>query len=184
MAAAHAEHGAPMLAIGPGTGLGVAAYVPPAGTGRALMSEGAHYDAARAVRRARTPSSRHCGKAWATSPPSASCRAGPGKALTAPSQHSDGATVPDGPAREITKATGIEGSCAVSRAALDTFCAMLGEVAWQFCALVLGARGVGVFIGRRLRAAYARLPSRNAAARALRRQGPHERLCAGNSWSI
>ena len=56
----------------------------------------------------------------------------------------DGVTVPDRPAREITKA-GIDGSCAVSRAALDTFCAMLGEVAGNF-ALAFGAQG-GVFIG-------------------------------------
>jgi len=37
-----ADPHAPMLAIGPGTGLGVAAYVPTGKTGHALMSEGGH----------------------------------------------------------------------------------------------------------------------------------------------
>lgn len=138
-----AEPGAPMLAIGPGTGLGVAAYVPTGKTGRALMSEGGHTtlpsgsvreDAIIATLR---QSLRHVSAERILS--------GPGlERLYRTIATLDGVTVPDRPAREITKA-GIEGSCAVSRAALDTFCAMLGEVAGNF-ALVFGAQG-GVFIG-------------------------------------
>ena len=135
--------GAPMLAIGPGTGLGVAAYVPTGKTGRALMSEGGHTtlpsgsvreDAIIATLR---QSLGHVSAERVLS--------GPGlERLYRTIATLDGVTVPDRPAREITKA-GIDGSCAVSRAALDTFCAMLGEVAGNF-ALAFGAQG-GVFIG-------------------------------------
>jgi glucokinase len=142
-----AEPGAPMLAIGPGTGLGVAAYVPTGKSGqkigRALMSEGGHTtlpsgsareDAIIAALR------RNLGHVSAES-----ILSGPGlERLYRTIAALDGANVPDRPAREITKAA-IDGSCAVSRAALDTFCAMLGEVAGNF-ALAFGAQG-GVFVG-------------------------------------
>jgi glucokinase len=146
-----ADQGAPMLAIGPGTGLGVAAYVPRGKsdqktgqmTGLALMSEGGHTtlpsgsvreDAIIAALR------RDLGYVSAES-----ILSGPGlERLYSTIATLDGATVPGRPAREITKA-GIDGTCPVSRAALDTFCAMLGEVAGNF-ALAFGAQG-GVFIG-------------------------------------
>ena len=53
-------------------------------------------------------------------------------------------SVPERSAAEISQA-GIEGSCPVSRAALDTFCALLGDVAGNF-ALAFAAQG-GVFVG-------------------------------------
>ena len=56
----------------------------------------------------------------------------------------DAQAVPDRNAAEITQAA-IAGSCASSRAAVDTFCALLGEVAGNF-ALSFCAQG-GVFIG-------------------------------------
>jgi len=53
-------------------------------------------------------------------------------------------TVQKRDAAAITRA-GIAGSCAVSRAALDAFCALLGEFAGNF-ALAFDAQG-GLFIG-------------------------------------
>jgi glucokinase len=52
-------------------------------------------------------------------------------------------TVPERSAAEISRAA-VEGNCATSRAALDMFCAMLGEVAGNL-AFGFGAQG-GVFI--------------------------------------
>ena len=51
--------------------------------------------------------------------------------------------VPERNAAAITQAA-VAGTCAISRAALDTFCALLGEFAGN-CALIFGAQG-GVFI--------------------------------------
>ncbi|MFK4622855.1 glucokinase [Bradyrhizobium diazoefficiens] len=56
----------------------------------------------------------------------------------------DGATPPKRRASDITRA-GIEGTCPISRSAVDMFCAMLGSVAGNL-ALALNARG-GIFIG-------------------------------------
>jgi glucokinase len=55
----------------------------------------------------------------------------------------DGADIPDRDATAITQA-GVAGTCPVSRAALDMFCALLGTFAGN-AALSFGARG-GVFI--------------------------------------
>jgi glucokinase len=133
---------APIVAIGPGTGLGVAAYVPRAKGGFVLSSEGGH-----------------------TTVPSGSLRedaiienlrqrfghvsvervlSGHGlENLYSAIASIDSLTVPDRAAAEITQAA-VKGSCAASRSALDIFCALLGEVAGDF-ALSFGARG-GVFI--------------------------------------
>ncbi|MEO8321992.1 MAG: glucokinase, partial [Bradyrhizobium sp.] len=56
----------------------------------------------------------------------------------------DGVAPPKRRAAEITRA-GIEGTCPISRAAIDMFCAILGSVAGNL-ALALGAKG-GIFIG-------------------------------------
>jgi glucokinase len=133
---------APMVVLGPGTGLGVAAYVPRPNDGFVLGSEGGH-----------------------TTMPSGSLREdaiienmrkryGHVSAERVLSGHGlenlyyaiasiDGLTVPERTAAEITQAA-VEGSCAASRATLDTFCAMLGDVAGNF-ALSFGAQG-GAFI--------------------------------------
>ena len=133
---------APMVVLGPGTGLGVAAYVPREKGGFVLRSEGGH-----------------------TTMPSGSLREdaiienlrqrfGHVSAERVLSGHGlenlyraiasiDVLTVPERTAAEITQAA-VEGRCATSRAALDMFCAMLGEVAGNF-ALSFGAQG-GVFI--------------------------------------
>lgn len=133
---------APMVVLGPGTGLGVAAYVPRATGGFILRSEGGH-----------------------TTMPSGSLREdavienlrqryGHVSAERMLSGHGlenlycaiasiDALAVPDRTAAEITQAAG-EGSCATSGAALELFCALLGEVAGNF-ALSFGAQG-GVFL--------------------------------------
>jgi glucokinase len=133
---------APMVVLGPGTGLGVAAYVPRENGGFVLGSEGGH-----------------------TTMPSGSLRedaiietlrqryghvsaervlSGRGlENLYRAIASIDALTVPERRAAEITQAA-VEESCATSRAALDLFCALLGEVAGNF-ALSFSAQG-GVFI--------------------------------------
>ena len=136
-----ADADAPKAVLGPGTGLGVAAYVPDRG-GLVLRSEGGHAtlpcvspreDAVIAVMRR---SFGHVSVERALS--------GPGlenlyRAIAA----LDGVTVPPRNAADITRAAR-DGECPVSRAALDMFCALLGDVAGNL-ALTFGARG-GVYI--------------------------------------
>jgi glucokinase len=135
--------GAPLAALGPGTGLGMAFSLPHATGHLVFPSEGGHStmagtslreDAVIAYLRQRF---RHVSAERVLS--------GNGlenlhEALAA----LDHVTLPRRPAAEITHA-GIEGNCPTSRAAVDMFCAMLGTVAGNF-ALTLAARG-GVFIG-------------------------------------
>ena len=133
---------APMVVLGPGTGLGVAAYVPGENSGFVLRSEGGH---------ATAPSGSPREDAIIES---LRQRFGHVSAERVLSGHGlenlyraiaaiDSMTVPERTAAEITQ-TAVAGGCAASRAALDTFCAMLGEVAGNF-ALGFGAQG-GVFI--------------------------------------
>jgi len=133
---------APMVVLGPGTGLGVAAYVPSAQGGLVLRGEGGHStlpsgsareDAVIAHLRQRYG---HVSAERVLS--------GPGlenlyRAIAA----IDSLNVLERSAAEITQAA-LGGQCAVSAAALDTFCAMLGDVAGNF-ALSFGAQG-GVFM--------------------------------------
>ncbi len=141
---AEPDANAPMLAIGPGTGLGVAAYVPTtSGSGLVLHSEGGHTtlpggspreDAIIALLRSRFG---HVSAERVLS--------GPGlQNLYRTIAALDGVTVPDLRASEISRAA-IAGSSPVGRAALDIFCAVLGDVAGNF-ALGFGAKG-GVFLG-------------------------------------
>ena len=134
--------GSPILAIGPGTGLGVAAYVPCAEGGFVLSGEGGH---------ASVPSGSPREDAIIQK---LRQRFGHVSAERILSGHGlenlyhaialiDALTVPDRTAIEIARAA-VEGSCLASRAAFDMFCAMLGEVAGNF-ALGFGARG-GIFI--------------------------------------
>jgi glucokinase len=134
---------APVLVVGPGSGLGVATLVPlPAGP-IVLSGEGGHgtlagadarEDAVLALLRARFG---HASAERALS--------GPGlEALHAAVAALDGAAVPARSAAEVT-AAGLAGSCPVAREALDLFCALLGGFAGNL-ALAVGARG-GVRIG-------------------------------------
>jgi glucokinase len=135
------EVGAPMAVLGPGTGLGVAAFVP-LGRGLVLRSEGGHAtlpggspreDAVIAVLRQKFG---HVSAERALS--------GPGlENLYTAIAALDGLAVPDRDAAAISS-MGSTGACPVSRAALDMFCALLGDVVGNI-ALTFGARG-GVYI--------------------------------------
>jgi glucokinase len=135
--------GAPLAALGPGTGLGMAFSIPHANGHLVVPSEGGHSamagtslheDAVIAYLR------RRFGHVSAERVLSGDGLESLHQALAA----LDHVTLPRRPAAEITRA-GIEGNCPTSRAAVDMFCAMLGTVAGNL-ALTLGARG-GVFIG-------------------------------------
>jgi glucokinase len=136
------EPNAPMAVLGPGTGLGVAGL---ATCGRELIilaSEGGHSTLAAQSRREDAVIEqlrRRFGHVSAERTLS-----GPGlENLYATIATIDGAAVEWRTAAEITRAAS-EGTCAISKAALDMFCAMLGTVAGNL-ALTFGARG-GVFI--------------------------------------
>ncbi len=134
--------GAPLAALGPGTGLGMAANIPHADGHLILSSEGGHAtmagsspreDAVIACLRQRF------GHVSAERVLSGSGLENLHDALAAV----DGVVMPKRRAAEITQA-GVEGTCATSRVAIEMFCAMLGTVAGNL-ALTLGARG-GVYI--------------------------------------
>ncbi len=134
--------GAPLAALGPGTGLGMAVSIPHATGHLVLSSEGGHStmpgsssreDAVIAYLR------RRLGHVSAEHVLSGNGLENLYEALAA----LDNLTLPRRRAAEITRAA-IDGTCSTSRAAVDMFCAMLGTVAGNL-ALTLGARG-GVFI--------------------------------------
>ena len=133
---------APMVVLGPGTGLGVAAYVPGARDAFVMHSEGGHttlpggsaYEDA-IIENLR----RRFGHVSAER-----VLSGDGlKNLYHAIASLEALTVPERSAAEIAQAAVAHG-CATSRAALETFCALLGEVAGNL-ALCFGAQG-GVFI--------------------------------------
>ncbi len=138
----HARAGEPMVVLGPGTGFGVAAYVPHGGSGLVLTTEAGHVglagsspreDAVIGVLReefGRVSSERILSGPGFENLYRALCRL-------------DGITLPERSAAEITR-DGLSGSCTICRAALDMFCAFLGSVAGDL-ALSYGARG-GVFV--------------------------------------
>ena len=134
--------GAPLAALGPGTGLGMAFCLPHAAGHLVLSSEGGHStmpgsslreDAVIAYLR------RRLGHVSAEYVLSGNGLENLHEALAA----LDNVVPPRRRAAEITRA-GIAGTCPTSRAAVDMFCAMLGTVAGNL-ALTLGARG-GIFI--------------------------------------
>jgi glucokinase len=136
------KRNAPMVAIGPGTGLGVAAFIPDVQNPRVIASEGGHStvpgssvreDAVIQLLRRRFG---HVSSERALS-------GGGIENLYCALSELDGAPAPHRTTAEITEAA-LEGRCATSRAALDMFCAMLGTVAGNI-ALSFGARG-GVYI--------------------------------------
>jgi glucokinase len=136
----HVEPGQPMVVTGAGTGLGIAAFVPE--RGRVMPSEGGHAslpgnsdreDAVIGLLR------RKYGRVSAER-----ALSGPGlQNLYHAIAQLDHADVADKTAAEITDGA-LEGTCAVSKASLDMFCAMLGTVAGDL-ALLFRARG-GVYL--------------------------------------
>jgi glucokinase len=140
--AGRAIAGAPMVVLGPGSGLGLACHVPRAEAPVVIATEGGHVTLPASTPREDAVVEWLRGRFGHVSAERA--LSGPGlenlyRAIAAV----EGAGVPARDATEITQA-GVAGTCPVSRAALDMFCAMLGTFAGN-AALSLGARG-GVFI--------------------------------------
>lgn len=134
--------GAPMVVLGPGTGLGVAACVPHAGGDFIVHSEGGHATApAGNAREAAVIAALRSGFDHVSVERLLS---GPGlenlyRAL-ATIEHTQ---PPERCAADIVAAAR-EATCPTSRAALDMFCALLGDAAGNL-ALTFGAKG-GVYI--------------------------------------
>ena len=134
--------GAPLAALGPGTGLGMAISIPRAGGYIVLSSEGGHSTMAGGCLR-EDAVIEHLRRRYGHVS-SERVLSGAGlENLYCALAFLDGVTPPKRRAADITR-DGIEGTCAISRAAVDMFCAMLGSVAGNL-ALALGARG-GIFI--------------------------------------
>jgi glucokinase len=133
---------APMVVLGPGTGLGLAAYLPLEHGGLVVRSEGGHVT---------LPSSSAGEDAIIAKLRQRFGHVSAERALSGSGLENlyhaiaslESKNVPERKAAEITQAA-LAGTCVISRAALDTFCALLGTVAGNF-ALSFGAQG-GVYI--------------------------------------
>ena len=133
---------APMVVLGPGTGLGVAAYVRGEKGGLVVCSEGGH---------ATLPSGSLREDAIIAKLRQQFGHVSAERALSGSGLENiyhtiaslESRTAPERDAAEIAQAA-VAGSCATSRVALDTFCALFGEVAGNL-ALTFGAQG-GVYI--------------------------------------
>ncbi len=133
---------APMAVLGPGTGLGVACFVPGPQGPVVIASEGGHVTLPATSDREEAIIGhlrRHFEHVSAERAVSGGGLENLYRAIAA----IDGVNVPQRDAAGIT-ACALDGTCAVSLAALDQFCAMLGTVAGNV-ALTYGARG-GVFV--------------------------------------
>jgi glucokinase len=134
--------GAPMLAVGPGTGFGVSCLVSQDAASVAIVTEAGHATLpAASEREARVIDHLrqrfgHVSIERALSGSGLECLY---QALAA----IDGVQAPNRDAASITHAA-LDGSCVVSRAALDMFCSLLGAVCGNL-ALTFGARG-GVYV--------------------------------------
>jgi glucokinase len=137
-----AVSGEPMAVLGPGTGLGVACFVPSSPNSVVIASEGGHATMAASSPREDAIIDHlrrefgHVSAEWVVS--------GLGlenlyRAVVA----LDGVDVPPRNAADIAKAA-LDGNCPIARTALELFCAMLGTIAGN-AALMFGARG-GVYI--------------------------------------
>ena len=134
--------GAPLAALGPGTGLGMAGCIPHATGHLVLSSEGGH--ATMAGSSPREDAVIACLRQRLGHVSAEHVLSGGGlQNLHEALAHLDNVALPRRRAAEITRA-GIEATCPTSRAAIDMFCAMLGTVAGNL-ALTLGAKG-GIFI--------------------------------------
>jgi glucokinase len=137
-----AVSGEPVVVLGPGTGLGVACFVPASPNPVVIASEGGH-----ATMAATSPREdaiinhlrREFGHVSAERVISGMGIEHLYHAVVA----LDEVDAPQRSASEITKAA-LDGNCPISRAALELFCAVLGTIAGNV-ALTFGARG-GVYI--------------------------------------
>ena len=133
---------APMLAIGPGTGFGAACFYPRDTLPFAVVTEAGHATLPATSEREEQVIGqlrRRLGHVSIERALSGSGLENLYSALAAV----DGVAVPDRDPPAITTAA-LEGSCSISRAALDMFCSLLGSVAGNL-ALTFHAQG-GVFI--------------------------------------
>lgn len=134
-----AEAGAPMAVVGPGTGLGVGAFLPP---DRVLATEGGH--ASLAAHDPREAAVIEWLRARHGHVSAERALSGPGiENLHAALAAIQGLTPPPRDDAAIVAAA-LGGDCTLCRDALAMFCAMLGGVAGDL-ALLYGARG-GVFV--------------------------------------
>lgn len=139
-----AQAGKPLAVLGPGTGLGVAGYLPAVegSRPRVLVTEGGHVTLAATTQREADIIARLRERFGHVSAERAICGEGLAN-LHGAIAELEGRSLPERSAAEIVEsaATG----CPVSAAAFETFCALLGTVAADL-ALSLGAEG-GVYIG-------------------------------------
>jgi glucokinase len=137
-----AVSGEPMAVLGPGTGLGVACFVPSSPNSVVIASEGGHATMAASSSREDAVIDhlrRQFGHVSAERVVSGLGLENLYRAVVA----LDGVDVPPRNAADITKAA-LDGNCPIARTALELFCAMLGTIAGN-AALMFGARG-GVYI--------------------------------------
>ena len=133
------EPGEAMAVLGPGTGLGVGAFLPP---DRALVTEGGH--ASLAAHDAREAAVIEWLRARHGHVSAERLLSGMGiENIHAALAAIDGRAVPERNAAAVTEAA-LSGECALCREALSMFCTVLGGVAGDL-ALLYGARG-GVFV--------------------------------------
>ena len=142
LGAGRAVAGAPLAVLGPGTGLGLSCYVPAAGGGQVIASEGGHATLPSTSAREDLVIERLRERFGHVSCEHAVSGTGLEHLYQAIAAIAD-VDVPERRAADITKAA-LDGTCPTSRTALDLFCAFLGSIAGDV-ALTLGARG-GVFI--------------------------------------
>ncbi|MBI3699752.1 MAG: glucokinase [Afipia sp.] len=134
---------APVAVLGPGTGLGMAISAPHANGRLLLPSEGGHCSLAGDSAREETVI--NCLRQKYGHVSAERVLSGEGiENLYDILAVLDGISLPKRSAAEITQSA-LEGTCSISRAALDMFCAFLGSVAGNL-ALTLCAKG-GVYIG-------------------------------------
>lgn len=136
------EASAPAVVFGPGTGLGLACFVPGPGDPVVIGSEGGHATIASSSLREDVIIARLREKFTHVSIERVLSGAGI-ENLYDTLAEIDQACVPTRSAAEITRAA-VEGNCAVCRGAVDLFCAFLGGVGGNL-ALTFAARG-GVYI--------------------------------------
>jgi len=134
--------GTPLVAVGPGTGLGVAVNVPHGAGHIVLPGEGGHATMAGSSAREDAVIG-HLRQRFGHVSAERVLSGGGLENLYQAIAAVDGRTVQQRRAPEIAR-DGVAASCATSRAAIDMFCAMLGTVAGNL-ALTLGAKG-GIYI--------------------------------------
>lgn len=137
-----AKAGRPAVVLGPGTGLGMATYLPTPKGSEVIVGEGGHATLPAATDKEAEVIARlrmELGHVSAERIISGDGLVSLYETIAA----LEGASVPSRTAAGISDAA-MAGSCATSQAALDMFCAMLGTVAGNM-ALTMGAQG-GIYI--------------------------------------